>query len=40
MEMESLRILHQSMMSINTDIQQFRVKTGAVEFGVWGAVER
>jgi Family of unknown function (DUF6037) len=32
MEMESLRILHQSMMSINTDIQQFRVKTGAVEF--------
>jgi hypothetical protein len=32
MEMESLRILHQSMILINTDIQQFRVKTGAAEF--------
>lgn len=32
MEMESLRILHQSMISINTDMQQFRVKTGAAEF--------
>jgi Family of unknown function (DUF6037) len=32
MEMESLRMLHRSMMLINTDMQQFRVKTGAAEF--------
>ncbi|NJN38718.1 MAG: hypothetical protein HC790_08345 [Acaryochloridaceae cyanobacterium CSU_3_4] len=32
MEMESLRMLHRSMMAINTDMQQFRVKTGAAEF--------
>jgi hypothetical protein len=32
MEMESLRMLHRSMMEINTDMQQFRVKTGAAEF--------
>ena len=32
MEMTSLRALHQSMVGIQADIQQFRIRTGAAEF--------
>lgn len=32
MEMTSLRLLHRSMISIGSDMQQFLVKTGAASF--------
>lgn len=32
MEMTSLRVLHQSMMAINTDIQQFQINVGSASF--------